>query len=47
MTRDLGRMGEHILGTWAAQIGIVANKSGEHDATVLVQRELESGSCPN
>ncbi|MHB1403855.1 MAG: hypothetical protein ACYCWB_15805 [Thiobacillus sp.] len=33
MKKDTGGMGEHLLGVWAAQIGITANQSANKDAT--------------
>lgn len=32
MKKDIGGMGEHLLGVWAAQIGVVANPSQNKDA---------------
>lgn len=33
MTKDIGGMGENLLGVWAAQIGVSANRSLNKDAT--------------
>jgi hypothetical protein len=33
MARFVGKMGEHIVSAWAAEAGLVANRSVDHDAT--------------